>query len=88
MYEKCVQNSCQHQTCKTLFNRFTHKAFQPQRTLPTVSLQMLQHGNKVQSVRNGRIQSEIKLNAYFHSKYPVFVTKGHKTGNTKRTSYV
>lgn len=88
MYEKCEQNNCQHQTCITLFNRFTHKAFQPQRTLPTASLQTLPHGNKVQSVRNGKIRSEIKLDAYFHSKYLVFVTKGYKTGITKRTSYV
>jgi hypothetical protein len=83
MYEKCVQNSCQHLTCITLFNRFIHKALQPQRTLPATSIKMLPHSNKVQSVSNGKIQSEIKLGAYFHSKYLVFVTKGHTTGNTK-----
>jgi hypothetical protein len=41
---------------------------------------MLPQCNKVQSDRNGKTQSEIKLGAYFHSKYLVFVTKGYKTG--------
>lgn len=41
---------------------------------------MLPHANELQSVCNGKIQSEIKLDGYFHSKYLVFVTKGHKLG--------
>ena len=88
MYEKCEQNSCEHPACIILFSRFTHKAFQPQRSSPKTSLKILRHFNKVKNFLNGKIKSEIKLVAYFHLKCLVFETKGHKTGETKRTSYV